>query len=1038
MASSTDLSTNRLLRFLEEADGTRHALPQTGSVTVGCAPASADHVQIHAPQGSSLEERHCVIGRTKTGGLALKDLGSRGGCRVNGELVSTQRLSVGDRLELGDVALFIRDGREEEPEPSLGRLDGYRLERRLGRGGMGDVVLAVQESLDRKVALKLLKMSLAADKDFVVRFQAEAKNAAALSHPHVVHVYDVGVAEGRHYLAMEFMEGGTLEERLQMLGRLDAEEVRRVLFETAQALSYAEERRIVHRDIKPENLMLDTTGRVKLADLGLATESESQDRGGERIMGTPHFMAPEQARGAKPDHRSDLYALGATAFRLLTGHTPFEGETTRDILRAHFTQPVPKPSERVPGVSPALDAVIARLMAKEPGERYGSARELIQALNQVTIESTDAPSKSKAPLLIGLLVVALGAAGAYVALGPKSETPEPAPRGDQGTQVATSNGAPRVDADPLPALPAIPEAGEDVPEDNEAALQELEVRAQNAKRQLEGVTDPEARRTMLLALIKDYPGSSAANDAFIELQALNAQLDAALNAEQAKAKRITAIQAQLKLIVVQAPQEPSGAPSDPMQVLFNLYDVSIPAEPELADAFRTERRATAQALIESAQAEVNLRLANAEQAASEGDFERYAQILQGAIDYLEQHPLQVIVGQALETVDPLQAKPDEDGAAQATPSDPAESDDTSESGAPRTPDGDPSDDSEVRQGFLSPRAQDPTTPDAPPTEAPSEPEGTLTFEAADFAELNELGLDALLQQRDVLRKRLAETQARAEAYHEAQVAADFNRLGSAIYRGPSGQAGLGATLQRGNYRGLATVWGDLGQTLNTTRAQDELMAWSLDAENAATLIDHLVSAFAAGEWRRTSTPAPYGGFAEVEAISSTGITLSSDSGSRALLWSEYRTNRSGTDLPDAFEGLIKSRLNRDYTPLELDGIAALLRLAAVESTLKLADDVLIASDRERFDQGDLEDVRKLFEVALEWSRQADQANGRAVQVERTRREQRAALLLAESLVARTQGEHSISAALASQLLMQEPFSLVVLLLSNGREGLPRR
>jgi hypothetical protein len=157
-----------------------------------------------------------------------------------------------------------------------------------------------------------------------------------------------------------------------------------------------------------------------------------------------------------------------------------------------------------------------------------------------------------------------------------------------------------------------------------------------------------------------------------------------------------------------------------------------------------------------------------------------------------------------------------------------------------------------------------------------------------------------------------------------------------------------------------------------------------------------------------------------------------------LLWSEYRTNRSGTDLPDAFEGLIKSRLNRDYTPLELDGIAALLRLAAVESTLKLADDVLIASDRERFDQGDLEDVRKLFEVALEWSRQADQANGRAVQVERTRREQRAALLLAESLVARTQGEHSISAALASQLLMQEPFSLVVLLLSNGREGLPRR
>lgn len=1031
MASSTDLSTNRLLRFLEEADGTRHALPQTGSVTVGRAPASADHVEIHAPQSASLEERHCVIGRTKTGGLALKDLGSRGGCRVNGELVSTQRLSVGDRLELGDVALFIRDGREEEPEPSLGRLDGYRLERRLGRGGMGDVVLAVQESLDRKVALKLLKMSLAADKDFVVRFQAEAKNAAALSHPHVVHVYDVGVAEGRHYLAMEFMEGGTLEERLQMLGRLDAEEVRRVLFETAQALSYAEERRIVHRDIKPENLMLDTTGRVKLADLGLATESESQDRGGERIMGTPHFMAPEQARGAKPDHRSDLYALGATAFRLLTGHTPFEGDTTRDILRAHFTQPVPKPSERVPGVSPALDAVIARLMAKEPSNRYSSARELIQALNNVTIETTATPSKSKAPLLIGLLVVVLGAAGTYLVLGPKNESPDPKPRGDQGTQVATTNGTPATTSktDGLPALPAIPEVEADIPEDNEAALQELEQRAQNAKRQLEGVTDPEMRRTMLLALIKDYPGSSAANDAFLELQAINAQLDAALSAEQAKAKQIGAIQDQLQLLVNQAPKEPSGAPSDPLQVLFTLYSATLPAEPEFADAFRTQRRATAQALIESTQAEVDARLASAEQAAANGDFENYAQILQGAIDYLEQHPLQVVVGQTPETVDPFKTNPAESGAVQGpttAPNEPSEADSESDANG----------DSQMHQGYIQPRAQDASAPDTDDTA--DEAVATLTFAAADFAELNELGLETLLKQRDVLRERLAQTEARAIAYHEAQVAADFNRLGNTIYRGTSGHDGLGATLQRADYRGLATVWRDLGQTLNTTRAQDELMAWSLDADHAATLIEHLVNAFAKGEWRRTSTPAPYGGFAEVEAISPTGLTLSSDSGSRAMSWSEYRTNRSGKDLPDAYEGLIKSRLTRDYTPLELDGIAAILRFAAVESTLRMSDDVLIASDRERFDQGDLEDVRKLFNLALEWSVKADQANGRSVQVERTERERRAALLLAKSLVARTQGEHSISAALAGQLLMEEPFSLVVLLLSNGREGLPRR
>lgn len=1018
MSSSTDLSAKRSLRFIEEQDGTRHELPTSGSVTVGRAPAAEGHVQISAPDDAGVEERHCVIGRTKSGGVALKDLGSRAGVRVNGEAVTSQRLAVGDLVQLGAVSLWIRDEREVEPEPSLGRLDGYRLERRLGRGGMGDVVLAVQESLDRRVALKLLKMSLAADKGFVTRFQAEAKNAAALSHPHVVHVYDVGLAEGRHYLAMEYMEGGTLEGRLDASGALPAEEVKRVLFETAQALAYAEERGIVHRDIKPENLMLDGTGRVKLADLGLAASSavddgDASDGNGERIMGTPHFMAPEQARGMGPDHRSDLYALGATAFRLLTGETPFSGESKRDILRAHFIAPVPRPSERKPGLTTALDGVIMRLMAKEPGERFQSAKALIAALNEVQLDAPAPKQGSKLPMLVGLLLVA--SVGAYLAFGPKDvDDPEPGPQTAGGSD-PLANQSPNPLVDDLPAgpdLPAIPAANDAPPEDNEAALDALEERAQNAYRQLDGIDEPQARKVLLSEIIRDYPGSSAANDAFVELQAINAALATEANATASSEAFLAGRIAQLDSLIQQAPRRESGAPSEPLLLLHDLYALPLPpTEPhDITAAFLEARKQRAAQVLAEANAELDRLEAAAEESASSGDFEAYGLLLQDALNYLAQHALIVDAPLDAAPIGPAESAPPEEevGIAGAA-------------GKPFEPD-------------APPPVEPPVDPDNE-TDAPVEP---LAFAEADHAELVELGLQDWLDRSATLTLKLDATQARAQAYHEAQVAADFAALGQRVHSGPSGQTGIGEALANGDFAALEATFTALSRELATDAAREQLTRLAFEAAQGAAVLAELERAYRAGDWRRNSMPHPSGGFAEAKAFTAKSLTLDSGSGERKYTWRDYRTNRAADNLPAAYEDVFKNRLTRDYTPAELGGIAAILRFAAVESTILIADSALVASDRERFSVRDLEDVQRAFDVALDWAARADAVGPDDLQTQLTRDERRAALWLAESLLARSRGEPAISAALTRQLLMERPFSLTALVLSNGRSDLPRR
>ncbi|MAB80875.1 MAG: hypothetical protein CMJ89_16130 [Planctomycetes bacterium] len=376
------------------AEGLSSELPENGMLVVGRSEDRAGFVVA----GQGIEDAHFAIGRTKGGGWAVKDLGSEYGTLLNGQRISSARIRPGDKLVAGSRRFEIRtkevvEARPPEPSPRPqdlpDRIGGYRIDRLLGRGGAGKVYLALQESLNRPVALKVLAPKYAADKAFIARFQSEARAAAALSHSNVVVVHDVGEAEGQNFLSMEFMPGGSLEQRLAAAGPLPWRQVLDFLADAASGLMYAEARGICHRDIKPANLMLTGAGSVKIADLGLATSTESESQefgdGGKKIVGTPHFMSPEQARGERVDHRSDLYSLGATAYRLLSGHTPFEGETTRDILRALLTQePLPL-REFVEGLPRDLDAVIARLLSKSPADRFPSAEALRKEIDALRL-----------------------------------------------------------------------------------------------------------------------------------------------------------------------------------------------------------------------------------------------------------------------------------------------------------------------------------------------------------------------------------------------------------------------------------------------------------------------------------------------------------------------------------------------------------------------------------------------------------------------------------------------------------------------------
>ena len=265
----------------------------------------------------------------------------------------------------------------------------YRLLSRLGTGGMAEVWAAEDSQLGRQVALKLLHSRLAADQDFVERFRREASAAAGLQHPNVVSVYDRGESQGNYYIAMEYLRGPSLKDLVRR-GPLEPRYAVELVVQVLRAARFAHRHGVVHRDLKPHNVMLDSEGRVKVTDFGIARAGASDMTETGSIMGTAQYLSPEQAQGHAVTASSDLYSIGVMLFELLTGRVPFDGESPVTIALRHVSEPPPAPSQLNPAVPPALDAVVLRALAKDPRERFADADEFIAALTSAAAAPHDA------------------------------------------------------------------------------------------------------------------------------------------------------------------------------------------------------------------------------------------------------------------------------------------------------------------------------------------------------------------------------------------------------------------------------------------------------------------------------------------------------------------------------------------------------------------------------------------------------------------------------------------------------------------------
>ncbi|HEY3220150.1 MAG TPA: protein kinase [Gemmatimonadales bacterium] len=374
----------------------------------------------------------------------------------------------------------------------------YRIERMVGKGGMGAVFLAHDLTLEREVAIKVLPPDISMDEHIVKRFQQEAKTAAKLDHTNIIPIYRVESEGGLNYFVMKYIAGTSLEDVLDQKQQLTIDYIQRVLWEAACALGHAHQRGVVHRDVKPANIMFDHDGRVMLTDFGIskALQAASGFTGTGMIIGTPHYMAPEQAKGSTVDGRADQYSLGVVAYRMVTGELPYTGDSVHTILYKHIFEEIPRVSGKRVGTPEFLTSAISRALSKEPDQRFGTMEEFATAVwpeqpvavprksgsapkgqrrpppppsrtatADAPTEVTNAPTtpipragmkiaaakkkRSSVGMVVGALVVVAVGVGGYLALGKKhepSQPPAPPP-------VAASVETVRVATPPPPTAP---------------------------------------------------------------------------------------------------------------------------------------------------------------------------------------------------------------------------------------------------------------------------------------------------------------------------------------------------------------------------------------------------------------------------------------------------------------------------------------------------------------------------------------------------------------------------------------------------------
>lgn len=262
----------------------------------------------------------------------------------------------------------------------------YEILGRIGAGGMADVYKSLDHKLNRHVAVKVLKSTYRSDEVFVKKFLSEAQAAAGLMHPNVVNVYDVGEDRGLYYMVMELVEGITLKDYIEKKGRLSAKETISIAIQMVTGIQAAHNQHIIHRDIKPQNIIISKEGKVKVTDFGIAHATTSTQTISTNVMGSVHYTSPEQARGGVVGERSDIYSAGVTIYEMVTGHVPFDGETTVEVAVKHLQENFPNPADEVRDLPYSLECIIMKCTQKNTALRYKNCQELITDLKRSLLD----------------------------------------------------------------------------------------------------------------------------------------------------------------------------------------------------------------------------------------------------------------------------------------------------------------------------------------------------------------------------------------------------------------------------------------------------------------------------------------------------------------------------------------------------------------------------------------------------------------------------------------------------------------------------